>query len=705
MNPTATITPSKWDNLAPEIKRNIFLNTDKLTRCINGVSCDDDLTSRNLNNEIWKVAVSQDWPGDLSLLPKAGFPDHKTGLYLVRSRSMYARLNAIRPDLSIDDAEMKRRFKMIFIDGPCHGYYDISGELQVLIQEGLDIDKIPTSFNSNELPEWTNIQTAIKSTSSCLMHIAIAETVGSTCWSHLKAKLFTKSSATSVQLKFYLNAVKNGDLPILKFLHEHNIEFSFVGESAHMFNFALHDGRLDILEYMEESKMLNNFVAEIEAAHAQLHQQFAYIDIALASVELWEWYWLFQTKISTWLPCIVNPIVKDVESAQDTLYAAATFGTLESFNILFQHALTFMDNMDLGFNFFGINILELAQMDALAAMKKFIMLHPILERNSETVNFDNFLLKHSKGINAGCRPEQAMLMVHFGTLEQVKVYHEVCKCPNVDYYSAINRAASNGNLKVLRYFHRHKTSHFTKNTMDYAAKSGHLHVVQFLHQHRSEGSGLSALKNAAESGNLDLVKYLFKHTTNESTELAILAAAKTGNVDIFKFLCENAKRDDIDSTKIFETAAGEGHLAVVKFLICHYRMDSVSDLAINARNGRFNIIKYVNETTPTAPFTMEVMDVAAMNGHLRIVKYLSVNRTEGCSTKAFTEISRPRIIGGDISDTEVELKDVVKVPMLDYLITHYPDQFKDSGICDNSMDCDVNVKSYLVNHGQLKRVG
>ena len=54
-----------------------------------------------------------------------------------------------------------------------------------------------------------------------------------------------------------------------------------------------------------------------------------------------------------------------------------------------------------------------------------------------------------------------------------------------------------------------------------------------------------------------------------------------------------------------------------------------------ARNGSLECLEYLSEMG--ACCTTDAMDDASSNGHLDIVKWLHINRKEGCTTKAMDE--------------------------------------------------------------------
>ncbi|KAI9918512.1 hypothetical protein PsorP6_011383 [Peronosclerospora sorghi] len=52
---------------------------------------------------------------------------------------------------------------------------------------------------------------------------------------------------------------------------------------------------------------------------------------------------------------------------------------------------------------------------------------------------------------------------------------------------AMNAAAANGHLDIVKFLHFHRREGCTTAAMDLPAAHGHLHVVKFLHRYRREG--------------------------------------------------------------------------------------------------------------------------------------------------------------------------------------------------------------------------
>ena len=52
---------------------------------------------------------------------------------------------------------------------------------------------------------------------------------------------------------------------------------------------------------------------------------------------------------------------------------------------------------------------------------------------------------------------------------------------------AMNRAAQNGHLHIIKWLHDNRIEGCTTLAMNWAASNGHLHVVQWLHENRTKG--------------------------------------------------------------------------------------------------------------------------------------------------------------------------------------------------------------------------
>jgi hypothetical protein len=92
----------------------------------------------------------------------------------------------------------------------------------------------------------------------------------------------------------------------------------------------------------------------------------------------------------------------------------------------------------------------------------------------------------------------------------------------------------------------------------------------------------------------------------------------------------------IDLIRVMDKAASEGHLEVVKWLHAH-RSEGCSSYAMNlaASNGHLEVLRWLHRSQ-TEGWTTRTMDYAAAGGHLDIVKWLYESRTEKYTVTAMT---------------------------------------------------------------------
>ena len=146
-------------------------------------------------------------------------------------------------------------------------------------------------------------------------------------------------------------------------------------------------------------------------------------------------------------------------------------------------------------------------------------------------------------------------------------------------YLSIDFVAEYGNLPVLIWLHN-RGEECTTRAMDYAAMNGHLHVIRWLHENREEGCTQYAMSWAAERGNLEMVKWFHENRTEGCTTQAMNWAAMNGHLHVVKWLHEN--RTEGCTTKAMDWAAMNGHLPIVKFIHCNsndiYEIDNINDV-------------------------------------------------------------------------------------------------------------------------------
>ena len=86
---------------------------------------------------------------------------------------------------------------------------------------------------------------------------------------------------------------------------------------------------------------------------------------------------------------------------------------------------------------------------------------------------------------------------------------------------------------------------------------------------------------------------------------------------------------------VIDCAAKNGYLSVIKWITKkNNRGCTTAAMDYAAMNGHLSVVKWLHKHRKEG-CTTAAMDYAAMNGHLHVIQWLYYNRTEGCTRKAF----------------------------------------------------------------------
>ena len=108
-------------------------------------------------------------------------------------------------------------------------------------------------------------------------------------------------------------------------------------------------------------------------------------------------------------------------------------------------------------------------------------------------------------------------------------------------FDAMNYAAKNGHLEVVKWLHFNRKEGFNFCTMNLAAANGHLEVVKWLHLNRKEGCTFDAMNWAAENGHLEVIEWLHLNRKEGCTVYAMDLAANNGHLEVVKWLHFNRR--------------------------------------------------------------------------------------------------------------------------------------------------------------------
>uniref|UniRef100_K3W601 Uncharacterized protein n=1 Tax=Globisporangium ultimum (strain ATCC 200006 / CBS 805.95 / DAOM BR144) TaxID=431595 RepID=K3W601_GLOUD len=150
---------------------------------------------------------------------------------------------------------------------------------------------------------------------------------------------------------------------------------------------------------------------------------------------------------------------------------------------------------------------------------------------------------------------------------------------------------------------------------------------------------LTAARLVCEAKGMDQLAHVWEGMNaylDHSQQWSIEQAAAKG----FKFLVQHLAlavpaTSDSDNSLVMDFAARNGHLEILKWLHATERLNGCSTRSMDdaAKNGHLEIVQWLHENRSEG-CTTKAMDYAAKHGHLKIVQWLHANRTEGCTVRA-----------------------------------------------------------------------
>ncbi|KAF1790328.1 Ankyrin repeat-containing domain [Phytophthora cactorum] len=155
---------------------------------------------------------------------------------------------------------------------------------------------------------------------------------------------------------------------------------------------------------------------------------------------------------------------------------------------------------------------------------------------------------------------------------------------------------------------------------DQPAKNGTLRFLKFLRSYSIGHLGYFTLQTAAGNGHLEVVKWLYAELGVTLTPDAMKRTAQNGHLDVVEWFHENGCEGcDVDT---LINTAGSGHLDVVKWLDKHgVHPTGTAAIACAARSGHLDVVKWLHKHQTDRCFDL-LLDDAATNGRLDIVQYL-----------------------------------------------------------------------------------
>ncbi|EGG25065.1 hypothetical protein DFA_03311 [Cavenderia fasciculata] len=259
--------------------------------------------------------------------------------------------------------------------------------------------------------------------------------------------------------------------------------------------------------------------------------------------------------------------------------------------------------------------------------------------------------------------------------------------------SAINKAAAGGFLDIVQFLHVNRTEGATKDAMHNAVASGSLEVVKFLHKNRTElCNGANTVATACQNGTGDYaesIKYILENRITPFTKKSPLNNLESSdftqimmwtclrdNLDLYIFLVDffhlgvgiepnvashpfwkhfesaasvtfkmwiieqfDPKSLDIDRFTHFITYSNiKGGERVLQYVMDHcpraFQRNWSFYLQRTVYDQNIKVLQFFHDHAIPNSFTQQMFNYAGEVGALKVVKFLHLNRTEGCTTLA-----------------------------------------------------------------------
>ncbi|EFA80880.1 putative RNA polymerase I subunit [Heterostelium album PN500] len=211
--------------------------------------------------------------------------------------------------------------------------------------------------------------------------------------------------------------------------------------------------------------------------------------------------------------------------------------------------------------------------------------------------------------------------------------------------SLIADVASRGHLEVLKIMKKHLISlPISDLCLNFALENNRLDVAKWLYQQLKDSNNdfkinKYTLLAAVTSESVETVKWANEtvdHPIDPSTCEILNTAVEHGCLEVIKYLIENSTHQCEAYT--LEKAATTGRLNILDYLkeryFEYYSLEiSPEAMDLVAKHGHLQVVRWLT-LNRTESFTDKAMDLAAANNHLEIVKFLHENRSEGCTTDA-----------------------------------------------------------------------
>ncbi|KAG1707179.1 hypothetical protein DVH05_026375 [Phytophthora capsici] len=193
-------------------------------------------------------------------------------------------------------------------------------------------------------------------------------------------------------------------------------------------------------------------------------------------------------------------------------------------------------------------------------------------------------------------------------------------------YRAIDTAAAQGQLAMVKMLHEDGRWPCTSLAMDMAAANGHLEVVKFLNENRREGGTAVGMCSAAGNGHLEVVQWLHENRSSDGCRSLVLdLAATNGHVDVLRWLVPRFPRFSC-SPAFLPSVAAHGHIKTLQYLHKELRMPlDQRTLEAAIGSGHFELVQYIADRIPVEQkhtLSPTAAEKAAASGNVELLAFV-----------------------------------------------------------------------------------
>ncbi|KYR03033.1 hypothetical protein DLAC_00523 [Tieghemostelium lacteum] len=263
--------------------------------------------------------------------------------------------------------------------------------------------------------------------------------------------------------------------------------------------------------------------------------------------------------------------------------------------------------------------------------------------------------------------------LNLSSLEVIQHLHQLQR-DEMFNIGLMNYKASIGDMETVKFLHYNRNEGCEVHTLDFVATNGELEMFKFLFENRKEPYSQESLTQAATNKHWNIVKYIYnnyskrdpyinrdsidfdKNNSSKETKRSVQLstynypafqnlvnsdvtkhAFEQSNVEMLEFLLDHGK---LSFRQSFEFMCPS--VEVVNFLKKNMKLFFHEDILAQylvqyARNNNMEMIEYIYNSTNYKLNEIcdpRIMDNAATNGNLKLLKFLHYNTNQGCSTNA-----------------------------------------------------------------------